>query len=86
MRRARELASRSWRTVIIVSVLQIVIPTIIGALVGKVSIGVSYRWVVGPFAEEADLSATGRVGKHLCHSADVDRAGAALSEDAAIRR
>lgn len=41
MRRARELASRSWRTVIIVSVLQIVIPTVIGALVGQISVGVS---------------------------------------------
>lgn len=39
--RARELASRSWRTVIIVSVLQILIPMGIGALVGTVSIGVS---------------------------------------------
>lgn len=41
MRRARELASRSWRTVIIVSVLQILIPTVIGALVGQISVGVS---------------------------------------------
>ncbi len=41
MRRARELASRSWRTVIIVSVLQIIIPVCVGLLVGKVSIGVS---------------------------------------------
>ncbi|MCM3902503.1 MAG: serine/threonine protein kinase [Pyrinomonadaceae bacterium] len=41
MRRARELASRSWRTVIIVSVLQILIPACIGALIGQVSVGVS---------------------------------------------
>lgn len=41
MRRARELASRSWRTVIIVSILQIVIPMCVGALVGTVSVGVS---------------------------------------------
>jgi len=41
MRRARELASRSWRTVIIVSVLQIVIPACIGAVIGQVSVGVS---------------------------------------------
>ena len=38
MRRARELASRSWRTIIIVTILQILIPSIIsgalGALVG----------------------------------------------------
>ena len=41
MRRARELASRSWRTVIIVSVLQILIPAVVGALVGRVSVSVS---------------------------------------------
>jgi hypothetical protein len=36
MRRARELASRSWRTMIIVCVLQIVIPMIVSAVVGRV--------------------------------------------------
>lgn len=36
MRRARELASRSWRTIIIVCVLQIVIPMIVSAIVGRV--------------------------------------------------
>jgi serine/threonine protein kinase len=36
MRRARELASRSWRTIIIVCVLQIVIPMIVSAVVGRV--------------------------------------------------
>ncbi len=41
MRRARELASRSWRTVIIVSMLQIVIPMCVGAFIGTVSVGVS---------------------------------------------
>jgi Protein kinase domain len=41
LRRARELAARSWRTVIIVSLLQITIPMIIGALVGQVSVGVT---------------------------------------------
>jgi len=41
MRRARELASRSWRTVIIVSMLQIAIPMCVGALIGGVSVGVS---------------------------------------------
>jgi serine/threonine protein kinase len=34
MRRARELASRSWKTVIIVSILQLVIPMTVSALVG----------------------------------------------------
>jgi len=41
MRRARELASRSWRTIIIVTVLQILIPSVIngflGALVGRLN-------------------------------------------------
>jgi serine/threonine protein kinase len=36
MRRARELASRSWRTVIIVSILQFLIPAIISAAVGVI--------------------------------------------------
>jgi len=39
MRRARELASRSWRTVIIVSILQFVIPVVISILVGRIKIG-----------------------------------------------
>jgi hypothetical protein len=34
MRRARELASRSWRTVIIVSLVQFVIPMTVSAIVG----------------------------------------------------
>ncbi|HEX6283797.1 MAG TPA: serine/threonine-protein kinase, partial [Pyrinomonadaceae bacterium] len=39
MRRARELASRSWRTIIIVSVLQILVPMIVSFLVGRIRIG-----------------------------------------------
>ncbi|MDQ6652898.1 MAG: protein kinase, partial [Acidobacteriota bacterium] len=39
--RARELASRSWRTIIIVSLLQFVIPITVSALVGRISFGVS---------------------------------------------
>ena len=39
MRRARELASRSWRTVIIVSILQFVIPVVVSLLVGRLRIG-----------------------------------------------
>ena len=38
MKRARELASRSWRTVIIVSILQVVIPMVVSALIGRFSI------------------------------------------------
>ena len=41
MRRARELASRSWRTIIIVSILQIMIPLIMSSLVGRIRIGVN---------------------------------------------
>ena len=36
MKRARELASRSWRTIIMVSVLQILIPMIVSTIVGRV--------------------------------------------------
>lgn len=39
MKRSRELASRSWRTVIIVSVLQIAIPMVVSLLVGRIRIG-----------------------------------------------
>ncbi|HET9528548.1 MAG TPA: protein kinase [Pyrinomonadaceae bacterium] len=42
MRRARELASRSWRTIIIVTILQIVIPSIISGFLGAL-IGASFR-------------------------------------------
>jgi serine/threonine protein kinase len=40
LKRARELASRSWRTVIIVSILQILIPMVVSLLVGRVKIGI----------------------------------------------
>jgi serine/threonine protein kinase len=39
--RARELASRSWRTVIIVSILQVVIPITVSALLGRIHVGLS---------------------------------------------
>jgi hypothetical protein len=42
MRRARELASRSWRTIIIVTTLQIVIPSIISGILGGL-IGASLK-------------------------------------------
>ena len=38
--RARELASRSWRTIIIVSILQILIPMCVSLLVGRIRIGI----------------------------------------------
>jgi len=41
MRRARELASRSWRTVVIVSILQFLIPMIFSFFVGRIRIGVN---------------------------------------------
>ena len=37
--RARQLASRSWRTVIIVSILQFLIPVVFSMLVGRINIG-----------------------------------------------
>src|SRR2546423_15138662 len=40
MRRARELASRSWRTIIIVSIIQVIVPMIIGVLFGQIRVGV----------------------------------------------
>jgi serine/threonine protein kinase len=40
MKRARELASRSWRTIIIVSIIQIIIPMIVSAFVGRIRVGV----------------------------------------------
>ena len=40
MKRARELASRSWRTVIIVSLIQIIIPMIVSLFVGRIRVGV----------------------------------------------
>jgi serine/threonine protein kinase len=41
MQRARELASRSWRTVIIVSILQILIPICVSVILGRIRVGVS---------------------------------------------
>ncbi|HSD45346.1 MAG TPA: serine/threonine-protein kinase [Pyrinomonadaceae bacterium] len=41
MKRARELASRSWRTIIIVSILQIVIPMTVSFFVGRIKVGVN---------------------------------------------
>ncbi len=43
MRRARELASRSWKTIIVVSILQFVIPMVVSAVVGRVKIGVDLQ-------------------------------------------
>jgi hypothetical protein len=40
MRRARELASRSWRTIVIVTIIQFLIPMIFSFLVGRIRIGV----------------------------------------------
>ena len=40
MKRSRELASRSWRTIIIVSIMLFLIPMMVGFFVGKIRIGV----------------------------------------------
>jgi hypothetical protein len=42
MRRARELASRSWRTIIIVTILQIVIPSVISGILGAL-LGATFK-------------------------------------------
>lgn len=39
MSRARELASRSWRTVIIITMLQFLIPTMVSVLFGRFTVG-----------------------------------------------
>jgi len=39
LRRSRELCSRSWRTVIIVSILQLMIPMIVQSLLGRIRVG-----------------------------------------------
>ncbi len=38
LRRARELASRSWRTVIVIMLLQIMLPLIVSALIGRIGV------------------------------------------------
>jgi serine/threonine protein kinase len=43
LRRARELASRSWRTMIIVTVLQIVIPSVVSGVIGGL-VGATFRF------------------------------------------
>jgi hypothetical protein len=39
LKRSRELGSRSWKTVVIVSILQIVIPIVVQSVVGRIRIG-----------------------------------------------
>ena len=39
LRRSRELGSRSWRTIVIVSILQLLIPMIVQSLVGRIGVG-----------------------------------------------
>jgi hypothetical protein len=41
MRRARELASRSWRTIVVVSIIQIIIPMTVSILVGRIRVGIN---------------------------------------------
>ena len=43
MKRARQLASRSWRTMILAAILQVVIPMIVSLLVGRIRIGVNLK-------------------------------------------
>jgi serine/threonine protein kinase len=53
MQRARALAARSWRTIIIVSVLQILIPVVVSVLVGAIlgSSGARHKWSVQVFQQ-----------------------------------
>ena len=43
MRRARELASRSWRTIILVAVIQIIIPILVSGMVSRVGVGLGVQ-------------------------------------------
>ena len=43
MKRARELASRSWKTIIVVSMLQLLIPMVVSFLVGRIRVGVNVQ-------------------------------------------
>jgi serine/threonine protein kinase len=62
MRRARELAARSWRTVIIVALLQFLIPMVVGALLGRFGVhrevhnGAHVGFTTGPSSQ---------IGQHL---------------------
>ena len=41
MKRARELASRSWKTIIVVSILQLIIPMVVSFFVGRIKVGIN---------------------------------------------
>jgi hypothetical protein len=43
MKRARQLASRSWRTMILAAILQVVIPMTVSLFVGRIRIGVNLK-------------------------------------------
>ena len=47
MKRARSLASRSWRTIIIVSMLQILIPMTVSFFVGRIRVGLNMHASLG---------------------------------------
>ena len=58
MQRARELASRSWRTMIIVSMLQILIPMIVSFFVGRIRVGANLHpgsWIEQSYQQFAGL-------------------------------
>jgi len=42
-KRARELASRSWRTMILVAIVQVVIPMTVSVLVGRIKVGIDLK-------------------------------------------
>ena len=84
MRRARELAARSWRTVIIVSLLQFLIPMAVSALIGRLSVNLN-RETAGPTykvnVQEVYQQLSG-LSEHRDRSFDVHCAGVAVSKDA----
>jgi len=72
LKRARELGSRSWRTVIIVSILQILIPLSVSSLVGRIRFG-------GPSADAQATSQTRQQTEASSVSGSQTTNGAAVS-------
>ena len=72
LKRARELGSRSWRTVIIVSILQILIPLSVSSLVGRIRFG-------GPSADAQATSQTRQQTEASSVSGSQPTNGAAVS-------
>ena len=83
--RARALASRSWRTMILVMVIQFLVPIIASSIVGAL-IGFNTNDAIAREGAFQGFHSSRRVDSGICVAADLDRAGAALSEDETVRR